>query len=201
MRSNALSEDAPVSSFSSLPDHLSRRLRAELRPGESITWAAQPNPSRHMKSGFKLWYFFIPWTAFALFWIVAASGFRLPRFDEGWSFFPLFGFPFLLIGLGGLSAPIWLRRKAHSIVYALTNQRAITIEGSKSITVKYYMASDIVGVERTEHQDGSGDIVLKTEHYRDSDGDSRTRQYGFFAIDEVRKAERLVEALIHNNHA
>lgn len=183
----------------SLPDHLQRRLQTELRPGEAITWAGQPNPGRHMKSGFKLWYFFLPWTAFALFWMAAASGFKLPRFEDGWSLFPLFGLPFLLIGLGGLSAPFWLRRKARSIIYAITNQRALTIEGSKSITIKSYLASDIVGIERTEHQDGSGDLILRTEQYRDSDGGRQTKQYGFFSINEVRKAERLLETLIRNN--
>lgn len=182
-----------------LPQQLQQRLRAELKPGESITWAGQPNPNRYMKSGFLLWFFFIPWTAFALFWIAGASGFRMPQFNGGWSLFPLFGLPFLLIGIGGLSAPLWLRRKARSTVYAITDRRAISIEGTKSITVKSYLASDIANIERTEHQDGSGDLVLRTEPYRDSDGDRQTRRHGFFAIDNVRSVERLVENLLRDN--
>ena len=154
-----------------------------------------------MKSGFKLWYFFVPWTAFALFWIAGASGFRMPRFDGGWSLFPLFGLPFLLIGIGGLSAPLWLRRKARSMVYAITNRRAISIEGTKSITVKSYPAAEIANIERTEHEDGSGDLVLWTQRYRDSDGDRQTKQHGFFAIDNVRSVESLVETLVRKNHA
>jgi hypothetical protein len=187
--------------ISALPQHLQQRLRSELKPGESLAWAGQPSPDRYMKSGFKLWFFFIPWTAFALFWIAGASGFQLPRFDSGWSFFPLFGLPFLLIGLGGLSAPFWLRRKARSIIYAITNERAISIEGAKSITVKSYLASDIADIERTEHQDGSGDLVLRTERYRDSDGDRQTRQHGFFAVADVRHVGNLVENLTRSNHA
>ena len=181
--------------LSSLPLELQQRLRAELKPGETITWAGQPDPERYMKSGFKLWFFFIPWTAFALFWMAGASGFRLPRFDDGFSFFPLFGLPFLLIGIGGLSSPLWLRRRAHSIVYAITDQRALTIEGAKSITVKSFPAAELGSVERVQHPDGSGDLILHCEQYRDSDGDKRTRQSGFFAISDVRSVERLVQAL------
>jgi len=186
--------------ISDLPPQLQQRLQAELKAGESLSWIGQPNPKRYMRSGFKSWFFYVPWTAFSLFWIAVASGFRLPNFTDGWSFFPFFGVPFLLIGLGGLSSPLWLHRKAQSIVYAITNQRAISIEGSRSITVKSYRASDIANIERTEHQDGSGDLVLQTERYKDSDGDQQSRQHGFFAIDQVRHAERFITSL-RANHA
>ncbi|MBY0574274.1 MAG: hypothetical protein K2P84_11380 [Undibacterium sp.] len=185
--------------INNLPHHLQQRLRAELKPGESITWVGQPSPDRFMKDGFKLWLFFIPWTAFSLFWIAAASGFQLSRFDQGWDLFPLFGLPFLLIGLGGLSSPLWLRRKAHSIIYAITNRRAIAIEGTKSIIVKSYLLGDIANIERTEHQDGYGNLILRKEQYRDSDGDKQTRRQGFFAIPDVRLVEHLIESLARTN--
>jgi hypothetical protein len=46
-----------------------------------------------------------------------------------------------------------------------------------------------------QHQDGSGDLILQSEPQRDTGGDTRTRQSGFLAINEVRSAERLVQAL------
>lgn len=190
-----------MTTISDIPQHLQQRLRAELKPGESIAWTGQPNPDRYMKSGFKSWFFFIPWTAFSLFWIAGASGFQIPKFDSAWSLFPLFGLPFLFIGLGGLSAPLWLRRKAHSTIYAITNHRAISIEGTKSITVKSYLLADIADIERTEHQDGTGDLVLRNESYRDSDGDQQTRQHGFFAVDNVRRVENIIENLARRNKA
>lgn len=184
-----------MTSISSLPEHLQQRLRAELKPGESLAWVGQPNPNRLMKSGFMLWIFFIPWTAFALFWMAGASGFRMPRFDSGWSLFPLFGLPFVLVGLGGLSAPFWIRRKAASIIYAITNQRALTIEGAKSVTIKSYLAEDIADLVRTEHPDGSGDLILGRENSRDSDGDRKTTRHGFFAVENVRHVQGLIENL------
>lgn len=189
-----------MTSILELPQQLQQRVQMELKSGESIIWIGQPNPSKYMKSGFKIWFFFVPWTLFSLFWIAGASGFRLPHFNSGMSLFPLFGLPFLLVGIGGLSAPFWLRRKARSMVYVITTHRAISIEGTKSITVKSYPTTAIAGMERTEHVDGSGDLVLWTDHYRDSDGDRRTKQHGFFAIDNVRNVESIVEKLIRKNN-
>lgn len=189
-----------MTNISDLPQHLQQRLRAELKPGESITWAGQPNPNLFMKSGFTIWFFFIPWTAFSLLFIANALNFQMPQFDSGWSHFPLFELPFLLFGLGGLSLPLWLRRIARSTIYAITNHRLISIEGAKSITVKSYIASDLVDIERTEHPDGRGDLVLQSERYRDSDGELQTRDHGFFAIDNVRHVERIIENLVRMNH-
>ena len=187
-----------MTNFAELPQYLQQRLRSELKLGESITWSGQPSPRRYMKDGFKLWFFFVPWTAFSLFWIAGAARFRWPTFEHGWDMFPLFGLPFLLVGLAGLSGPFWLHRKASSIIYAITNQRALSIEGVNSITIKSYLVSDIRDVERTEHQDGYGDLMLNKEQYRDGDGDRQTRAQGFYAIADVRGVERLIDNLIRD---
>lgn len=184
-----------------LPQHLLPRLQAELKAGESLVWAGQPIPGRLMRSAFKLWYFFVPWTAFSVYWIMGASGFEMPRFDDGESLFPLFGLPFLLIGLGGMGAPFWVRRQAHSTIYAITTRRAITIEGVKTIKVKSYPVDSLCETERTEHPDGSGDLVLRKESYRDSDGDQQIRSQGFFAIEQVRGVEQLIEKMMLANKA
>jgi hypothetical protein len=176
-----------------LPERLQGRVQSELKPGESATWAGQPDPNRFMRTGFLAWLFFIPWTAFALFWMAGASGFRIPDFSQGFGFFPLFGLPFLLVGVGGLSAPFWLRRKARNIVYVITPQRAFSIEGARSITVRTFKPEELRNIVRKEHPDGSGDLVLATTQWRDSDGDARQKQHGFFAIAEVRRVEQLLQ--------
>jgi hypothetical protein len=195
MLAAAYEEEATMTGISALPPHLQPRLMAELRPGEMLTWVGQPRPGRFMRKGFLLWFFFVPWTAFGVYWMGGASGFRMPEFKGGWDFFPLFGLPFILIGIGGLVSPFWLLRKARSIIYALTNERAITIEGSRSITVISYRPADIIRIERIEHRDGSGDLILISETYKDSEGDQQIRKRGFMAIDDVRKVAQLVEAM------
>ena len=69
-----------MTGISALPPQLQQRLMAELRPGEMIAWAGQPRPGRFMMKGFALWLFFVPWTAFALYWMGGAAGFRIPDF-------------------------------------------------------------------------------------------------------------------------
>lgn len=178
-----------------LPKHLQARIQSELKPGETVVWAEQPDAGKYMRQGFWLWLFFIPWTAFALFWMAGAAGFQFPNFSRGWDLFPLFGIPFVLIGLGGLSSPYWLRRKAANIVYAITDRRALTLEGSRSYTARTHYPNQLRRVTRKEHPDGSGDLVLEITHYENSDGDARERKNGFFAISHVRKVEQLLEHL------
>lgn len=190
-----------MSPLTTLPPHLQPRVQAELKVGETLVWVGQPNPNRLMLAGFALWLFFIPWTAFSLFWMAGASGFKLPTFDSPFSFFPLFGLPFLFIGLGGLSTPFWLHYKARSMVYALTTQRALILEGGRSVTVKSYPLAELKHLERTERPDGSGDLIFKEEGYLDSDGDRQRRKHGFFAIQNVRQVERQVESLAQSGFA
>ena len=178
-----------------LPKYLQARIQLELKPGEAVIWAGQPNPAKYMRQGFWLWLFFIPWTAFALFWMAGAAGFKFPDFSRGQDLFPLFGIPFVLIGLGGLSSPYWLRRKAANIIYVITDQRALTLEGSRSYTARTYYPDQLRNITRKEHPDGSGDLVLETARYKDSDGDAGKRENGFFAIAQVRRVEQLLEQL------
>lgn len=179
-----------------LPPALQERVMRELQPGEVVSWVGQPDPRRMMLSGFVLWLFFIPWTAFSVFWIAGASGFRLPDFSELFDFFPLFGLPFFLIGIGGLSSPFWLYRKAGSMVYVVSNKRAFSLSGWRSITVESWRPEQLGSITRTERPDGSGDLVFATEVWRDSDGDRRTRQKGFTGIPDVRMVEGHLQRLV-----
>lgn len=192
-----------MSTITKLPEPLQQRIRAELKSGETLTWLGQPNPNRMMKSGIVATLFFIPWTAFSLFWMAGAAGFSWPQFNSEADMFrlafPLFGLPFLGIGIWGLSGPLRIRRNASYTVYALSNQRAFSITGIKSFTVTSFSANDIAETVRTEHADGSGDLVLRKENHKDNDGDNRTKLDGFFAIEDVRKVEKLVESLTRMN--
>lgn len=190
-----------MSILNTLPPQLQPKVQAELKVGETLVWLGQPNPNRLMLGGFALWIFFIPWTAFSLFWMAGAAGFRMPTFDHAFSFFPLFGLPFLFIGLGGLSTPFWLHYKARGTVYVLTTQRALILEGGRSVTVRSYPLSQLKQLERTERPDGSGDLIFKNEIYRDSDGDRQTRKHGFFAVPNVRQVERQLESLTQTGFA
>ena len=95
-----------------LDSKIERLLHEELGPTEKLLWSAAPAPGRLARITLPIFLFAIPWTAFAIFWIAGASGFKRPNFGQPAGLFPLFGVPFVLIGLGMLSSPYWARRKA-----------------------------------------------------------------------------------------
>jgi hypothetical protein len=190
-----------------LPEELEIRFREELRGGEQLVWSGQPIPGRFMRSAIPIVLFGIPFTGFALFWIATASGMLSGSRGGGdgdgfgiFSFFPLFGIPFLLIGLGMLTAPIWMRRRARRTCYALTNQRAIvwTPGFLGGMEVRSYQAPDLDRMTRRDYGDGSGDLILEEfiTTTRDSDGSVRSRrnERGFLGIADVRQVEDLIRS-------
>jgi hypothetical protein len=111
--------------------------------------------------------------------------------------FPLFGLPFVFVGLGMLTAPYWLARKARRTCYALTNRRAIVFDVSwrGAVTVYSYGPDQLAKQYRRENADGGGDLVFEeiTTVNRSSDGPSTTTtKRGFLAIDDVRAVEALL---------
>ncbi len=179
-----------------LPADLQARVKAELKPGEVVAWAGQPLPGRYAaKAGWGT-LFFVPWTAFAIFWICGAEQFRFPTFTQGKDFFGLFGLPFVAIGLAGLGMPLWLRRAAAKVVYVVTNQRAFSIEGQRTLTVRSYLPAQLGTMTRREHADGSGDLVLALEPYSGNRGRTNTRERGFIGVAEVKLVGRLLEDLV-----
>lgn len=74
--------------------------------------------------------------------------------------FPLFGLPFILVGLGLLSSPFWSVRRASRTAYLVTNKRAVIIEGSRRRTVRSIAPDAFGDILRREGKFGRGDIVF-----------------------------------------
>lgn len=199
----------------SLPLELEAAVRAELRDDEQLLWVGQPRPSCYARRSIFLVLFGIPWTAFALFWMAGASGmlFAGTRTSPGgagvhggvvalFSCFPLFGLPFVAIGLGMLSSPYWLRRQARRTCYALTDRRAILRQAGVfgSVDTRSYEPAALGRIHRREYAGGCGDLVFEevVSFGRDSDGDrtTNTTRYGFLAIEEVREVENLLRTAL-----
>lgn len=183
-----------------LEEYQQQKIRSELKPGESVLWAGQPNSLEYMKSSMGAFLFFIPWTAFSIFWVAAASGFKIPDLSNaGFAFFPLFGLPFVLIGFWGLSSPLREKIKAKNVIYAITTQRVIIIEGSKSLAYKSYYPHQLKNIERIQKINNYGTIYFQQEPYTDSDGDKRYKKIGFIGIPNVRSIENQIIELANKN--
>lgn len=188
-----------------LPSEIQSKINQELKRGEVVRWAGQPNLEKFIstaKAGrFLIWLFFIPWTAFSMFWIAGAAGFKIPDFSEPsfQLFFPLFGLPFLFIGICGLALPFWLpvylKNKAANIIYVITNLRAIIVDGDKSIKYKSYYPRQLQNMERTENPDGSGNITLTKNTDTETGINKNLKADSFLAIENVKKVASLLEDL------
>lgn len=179
-----------------VPNALQERVRRELEPGEMIRWMEQPIPRFFSPATIGMVLFGIPWTAFAVFWICGASGFKMPNLaGGGFALFPLFGLPFVLVGIGMLSSPLWAYQKTLKTVYVITGQRAITIEGGWTTTVRSYRPDQLKGMYRKERRNGVGDVILGQRVWTDSDNDRRSMDVGFMNVRDARRVERLVNEL------
>ena len=181
-----------------LPREVASLVDMELEPGERITWAAQPMPGRFAKRSIGLVLFGIPWTAFAIFWMAGASGFKIPDFSRGFGFFPLFGVPFVLIGIGLLSSPYWMRRKARRTAYVITDKRALILAGGswRSTTVRSIEPYRLGDIRRVQNADGTGDLIFERTWASDGDGGRQSTDHGFLATRDVRSVESLVRELV-----
>lgn len=193
---------ANLSQLWSLPQSLRDMVENETEEGETLLWVAQPRPGRMAMRMLPLVLFAIPFTGFAIFWITMAltMGGEAESGDGGNSetlslMFPLFGLPFVLVGLGMLSSPLWALRNARKTVYAITDRRAIIFDSGLSMKIRSYGPDELGELTRKQKPDGSGDIILDEKITRDSDGDAHTRKIGFFGIPDVKEVERMLRDL------
>src|ERR1700738_3876007 len=132
------------------PGDAQPRAQSELQSGESLYWTGAADPARAALTALPASIFGIPFAGFSLFWITQAyhassamSKSSHDAFAKGFTVFPLFGLPFLLVGLGIILAPLWAFLSGRSTVYAVTNQRVMIITGGGSRSVKSYTPGDI----------------------------------------------------------
>jgi hypothetical protein len=184
-----------------LPEPIRQRVEAELRPGEGVRWVEQPIPGRVAWTALPTFLFAIPWTAFALFWTWGAWGATCGgKLTPEARMFPLFGIPFVLVGLGLFSSPLWLMLGAKRTVYLVTDRRAVVIRGgwAGNVTVRSFEPEKLMDLRRDQREDGSGDLVFGQDVKVGSKGREYTVDYGFIAVPNAREAEEYVRALAHH---
>ncbi len=141
-------------------------VQRELDSGEKLIWAGIPTQGIVVRTSDV---FMIPfsllWGGFAIFWEVMALG--IPKDDAGAVayVFPLFGLPFVLIGLYMIFGRfIYDAKKRAKTFYGLTDQRAIIISGLFSKGVKSLNLVTLTDVNLTEKSDLSGTITFGHEN-------------------------------------
>jgi hypothetical protein len=180
------------------PGDAQLRAQSELQPGESLYWTGVADPARAAMAALPAALFGIPFAGFAAFWINAAyHGTHAMHksansFTGAFSFFPLFGVPFFLVGLGIILAPLWAYLNGRSTVYAVTNQRVMVISGGSTRSVKSCTPADIVSVDYRERPDGSGDIAIRTTAQTRSNNSVSQVTVGLCGVPNVKEVARQV---------
>ena len=173
-----------------------QEVNRQLDPGEGLLWSGVPSPGRVALSALPSTAIGIPFTGFAAFWIAMAFTMTSKaKSSPGgpWNLFPLFGLPFLLIGLGMLTAPLWAWLTAGRTLYAVTNKRALIISSLFGTSVKSYMYAEIRELQRVERAGGSGDLYFASRDVVARRGVTHQR-IGFLGIPDVRGVEQLIRS-------
>lgn len=166
--------------------HLESRVQPELDPGEYLLWVGQPSPRRFLRESLSSFGLGIVWTAFIVNFIIGWYSFPHGELSVPSGLFGLRGIlssiffvPFILVGIGMLLSPVRSYRSAKRTVYAITNKRALIVEGAGSRSVQSYGEGEISNIERVERADGSGDMTLVNARLRTiREGSARARITG-----------------------
>ncbi|MGA9139556.1 MAG: PH domain-containing protein [Methanocella sp.] len=150
-----------------------------LSPGEKLLWSGQP-PGKLLvfrASDLALMPFALFWTGFSLLWEFAAlAGVLSGGFDLFSLCFPLFGVPFVLIGVyllfGRFVMDVVTRRRTY---YALTDRRVFVLTTLRERNVVSMPLHKIDNVAIALHRDGLGTLTFQGDGSRA--GDSRKTYY------------------------
>ena len=174
-------------------------VQSELQPGESLQWTGTADAGRSALSALPAAVFGIPFAGFALFWITMAyrGSHAISKSSSSiggaFSFFPLFGLPFLLIGLGIVFAPLLVYRKALNTVYGITDKRVLVITGGRTRTVRSCTPADILSVDHRERAGGTGDVIIRTNAIVPYGNNSLSQMtVGLLGVNNVKEVARLV---------
>lgn len=175
--------------------------QSELQGGESLVWSGAADPSRSAMSALPAALFGIPFAAVAF--SMMSKAYRGTNnlanhhntLASGFSAFPLFGLPFLLIGIGVALSPLWVYLKGRSSVYAVTNRRVMLITGTSSRSVKSINPTDIAGVNYRERPDGRGDVLIRTNSVVRTNNGTTQITVGLYGVPNVKEVAGLVMKL------
>ncbi|MDD2325088.1 MAG: hypothetical protein PHW63_03625, partial [Alphaproteobacteria bacterium] len=172
---------------------------------ERLLWTGQPIPARVMRAAMPIFFFAIPWTAFACFWEFMALAGVLGNFEKIPSgialvmaiVFPLFGLPFIVIGVWLLGKPFSIRKKAGRTLFAITTRRALIFaQGAKQELRSFPLAGLDEKMTFTEEADGSGSLLFTRARSQEDGANSDPFTRGFDYIPRIREAESALRRAI-----
>ena len=170
-----------------------QKIQKELAPGERVHWAGRPQSKwpgamPHLAQAA----FMIPWTGFAIFWTLGATGITGFSLDPFSLIFPAVGGAFNLIGLVVFVRSALKVLGADKVTYAVTDQRALIVRDNGDVRS---LSGAALGQIRRKGDDQTGSLYFGPAAAQRSSREVYTPPDGFHAI----KGARQVEALIREH--
>ena len=140
-------------------------ISSELDPGEKLIWSGMPRQGILFRgSDIFMIPFSLMWGGFAIFWEIGVLS--IPK-DAGpvGIIFPLFGIPFVLIGLYMIFGRFIVDSKTRSnSYYGVTDQRVIIKSGLFRKNVKSLNLRTLTDISLNEKKEGHGSITFGQEN-------------------------------------
>ena len=141
-----------------------------LDPGEHLLWSGQPRSGVRLRlQDAYLIPFSLLWGGFAIFWEFMAVTQTSKAPGPVAVVFPLFGLPFVFVGLylifGRFFADAYGRARTY---YGVTSERIIIVSGIFSQQVKSLQLRTLTDVSLTQSGDGSGTITFGPTNMRNT---------------------------------
>ena len=162
-------------------------LERQIAPGERLLWSGRPQKLHGPRGAGRL--FAVFFLGFVCFWeLMALQTLTLGAGLFG-ILFPLFGIPFILVGIKMLFPQVG-GPKPEEIAYAITDQRVLVVTKGR---VSSWELDSIRGVEKRYYQDGTGDLILSNgqveTYYRNGHTRHRNITMEFSGLADVDAAE------------
>jgi hypothetical protein len=159
----------------SLPD----AVREQLHPGERVRWLGYPH--RAVYTFRETWAAFL----FGIFWLAVL----IPVFIQAtgttkWFLIIVFGG----VGVWTLASPIREYWRAHRIIYVVTNQRALVLDGLLYRSVAIFLPGDIGPIDVVRGSFGASNILFSARMRWTGQWITREGNIGFWAITDPEAA-------------
>lgn len=174
-------------------------MERELSSEERLVWSGQPRRGIRLRaSDVFLIPFSLLWCGFAIFWEFTAITMIFTAPAPIAVIFPLFGIPFVLVGIhlvfGRFIADARMRERTY---YGITTERIIIVSGLFGRRTKSLNLRTLSDISLTERADGSGSIAFGPTHpmtqWFPSGSWPGAGQYGAPAFDLIDRAKEVYE--------
>lgn len=173
-------------------------LERELGPDEDVLWHGW-HLGRIDPRDFLIYVFAVPWTVFSIAWTGFAAAAIAGAGDDGpgligWAF-PLFGLPFIAVGVWMLSRPFGPVLQRGRVLYVVTSVRLLKLGMGRLLETDTVPANRIGLAQRREQRDGTGTLQLAVKIGRDSEGDKQTEHFIIGPVADVMGAQQAIDRI------